>query len=28
MMERSGFRIEEAEYSDEAVFAKYVLRRD
>jgi len=27
MMERTGFRIEEAEYSDDGVFAKYVLRR-
>ena len=27
MMERSGFRIEEAEYSDDGVFAKYVLRK-
>ncbi|MDP9071320.1 MAG: class I SAM-dependent methyltransferase [Actinomycetota bacterium] len=27
MMERAGFRIEEALYSDDGVFAKYVLRR-
>ncbi len=27
MMQRVGFRIEEAAYSDDGVFAKYVLRR-
>lgn len=27
MMERSGFAIEAAEYSDDGIFAKYVLRR-
>lgn len=27
MIERAGFRIEEAEYSSDGVFAKYVLRR-
>ena len=27
MMQRSGFAIESAEYSDDGIFAKYVLRR-
>ena len=27
MMERSGFRIEDAEYTDDGMFAKYVARR-
>lgn len=27
MFERTGFAVEEAEYSDDAMFAKYVLRR-
>lgn len=27
MLERSGFRIEDAEYSGDGIFAKYVLRR-
>jgi hypothetical protein len=26
MMERSGFRIEEAEYSPDGIFARYVAR--
>lgn len=27
MMQRSGFAIEDAEHSDDGIFAKYVLRR-
>lgn len=27
MIERSGLRIEDASYSDDAIFASYVLRR-
>jgi len=27
MIQRSGFAIENAEFSDDGIFAKYVLRR-
>jgi hypothetical protein len=27
MMQRSGFAVEDAEYSDDGIFGKYVLRR-